>query len=272
MKLRLIRHTWGTTGSWEELFPAFSAAGYHGIETSVPAPVDRQRLLGLLAQHGLDLILQISTTGRNVDEHLDSFQQQVDAAAPLQSQAVISHSGNDSWVETDAARFFESALEIERAAGVRVSHETHRSRVLYNPWVCSRLLTRFENLKLCCDFSHWVCVCERLFDETLEDIVRQCAPRCLHLHARVGHEQGPQVSDPRAPEYALHLAAHEKWWRIIWAAQEARGDQITTLTPEFGPPPYAPTLPGSAVPLRDVSEICNWMARRQAEHFANRAL
>jgi hypothetical protein len=36
MKLQLIRHTWGTTGTWEERFPQFKAAGYQGVETAPP--------------------------------------------------------------------------------------------------------------------------------------------------------------------------------------------------------------------------------------------
>lgn len=266
MNLQLFRHTWGTTGSWEDLFPNFQTAGYHGIETGVPQPEDRGRLLELLAQHDFDLIAQIYTEGRDVDEHLASFERQLMAACELKPLLVNSHSGRDAWSEAQSTRFFERALAIEAAAGIPVAHETHRQRVLYNPWVCSRLLEQFAALQLCCDYSHWVCVCERLLDGELE-ILAQCAPRCRHLHARVGHEQGPQVGDPRAPEYARHLAAHEAWWRMIWNCQQARGDHASTLTPEFGPPPYAPTLPFTATPVSDVAEICDWMARRQAQEF-----
>ena len=46
-----------------------------------------------------------------------------------------------------------------------MAHETHRGRILFNPWITCRLLDRFEHLKLCCDFSHWVCVSERLIDD-----------------------------------------------------------------------------------------------------------
>jgi hypothetical protein len=30
----MIRHTWGTTGTREGLFPAFQAPGYEGVETA----------------------------------------------------------------------------------------------------------------------------------------------------------------------------------------------------------------------------------------------
>jgi hypothetical protein len=91
------------------------------------------------------------------------------------------------------------------------------------------------------------------------------------VHARVGYEQGPQVPDPRAPEYQRHLEAHEAWWRLVWKAQERRGFRISTLTPEFGPPDYQHTLPFTRAPVSNLEEICDWQARRQMESFARRS-
>lgn len=266
MKLQLIRHTWGTHGPLTELLPSFKAAGYQGVETGVPATEDRGVLLDLIASNRFTLILQIASRGGTVDDHLDSFDRQLQQASACRPAMINAHSGRDSWTESEAERFFTRVLELEAACGIPVVHETHRSRILYNPWSTARMLDRFPNLKLCCDFSHWVCVSESLLEDH-EDIIRQCAERCHHLHARVGHEQGPQVSDPAAPEYARHLAAHEAWWRMIWEAQARRGDTVSTLVPEFGPPPYAPTYPGTDSPLRDVAEVCDWMARRQLDRF-----
>ncbi|MEI7910051.1 MAG: sugar phosphate isomerase/epimerase [Verrucomicrobiota bacterium] len=266
MKLQLIRHTWGTQGPRHELFSSFKAAGYQGVETGVPADEEREDLLDQIALNGFTLILQISSRGRTVDDHLDSFEQLLHKASACQPAMINAHSGRDAWSDAESERFFCRALELEAACGIPVVHETHRRRILYNPWTTARMLERFPNLILCCDFSHWVCVSESLLDDQ-EEIIRQCAERCHHLHARVGHEQGPQVSDPAAPEYAPHLAAHESWWRMVWDAQRRRGDALTTLVPEFGPPPYAPTFPGTNVPLRDVTEVCDWMAARQADQF-----
>lgn len=266
MKLQLIRHTWGTQGPRHELFSTFKAAGYQGVETGVPADDEREELMDLIGLNGFTLILQISSRGRAVDDHLDTFERHLHAACASSPQLINAHSGCDSWSQSEAERFFARALELEAACGIPVVHETHRSRILYNPWITARMLDRFPGLKLCCDFSHWVCVSESMLDDH-EEIIRQCAERCHHLHARVGHEQGPQVSDPAASEYARHLSAHEAWWRMVWAAQLQRGDAISTLVPEFGPPPYAPTFPGTNTPLRDVAEICDWMAARQADRF-----
>ena len=267
MKLLLIRHLWGVTGNREELFPQFRELGFGGIEAALPAPRERRPLRRLLTRHKFEFIPQIFTAGTSVAAHIESFRRQVGEAAGMSPVFINAHSGLDAWSESESSRFFEAALAVEQAGGIRIAHETHRGRILFNPWITSRLLERFEPLKLCCDFSHWVCVAERLIDDQLE-IIRQSAARCLHLHARVGYEQGPQVPDPRAPEYAAHLAAHERWWRLVWDAQKKRGDRVSTLTPEFGPPRYLHTLPFTNAPVSNLWDICHWQAVRQREGFA----
>jgi sugar phosphate isomerase/epimerase len=267
MKLLLFRHLWGVSRTWEECIPTFRELGYDGIELGIPAPPQRNSLRRLLSRHELRCIPMIFTAGDDVAAHIISFRKQVEEAVWLEPVLINAHSGRDEWSEDESASFFEAVLDIEAKLGLRVAHETHRGRILFNPWIASRLLNRFPTLKLCCDFSHWVCVAERLLDDQIK-IIRQCAAHCIHVHARVGYEQGPQVPDPRAPEYAPHLAAHEHWWRIIWDAQKRWGDKYSTLTPEFGPPGYMHTLPYTNAPVSNLEEICNWQARRQFENFA----
>ena len=201
--------------------------------------------------------------------HLDSLRVQVEAAKTMRALFANAHSGRDAWSEAESAQYFEGAVRIEKELGLPIAHETHRSRILFNPWITARMVASFPDLKLCADFSHWVCVSERLLDDQ-EEALRACAPRCLHIHARVGHEQGPQVPDPRAPEYRRHLEAHERWWGWIWDAREAAGAAVSTLTPEFGPPTYLQTLPYTQAPVADVWEICEWQAKRQVENFSRR--
>lgn len=122
-------------------------------------------------------------------------------------------------------------------------------------------------LKLNCDYSHWVVVCERAIDDLLP-ILAMCAERAVHVHARVGFENGPQVSDPRAPEWLQMCEAHERWWDLIWESQRRRGYSHSTLTPEFGPPSYQPVAPYTSEPLADLVAICDWMALRQRARFA----
>jgi len=270
MDLKLIRHLWGVDDPINSL-PRFKSFGYQGIEAGVLIMPETQRLVDAIHGHGFELIPQVFTAGFDPDpdlsRHVDSFASQLAAVAGFDPVMVVSHSGRDAWSAETAASFFHQALEIARAYPFPVAHETHRGRYFFNPWNCAAMLDQFEDLRLCCDFSHWVCVCERLIDDQI-GIIRQAADRCIHLHARVGFENGPQVPDPAAPHYAGHLAAHENWWDIIWQAQRDRGDKASSLTPEFGPPTYLHTHPHDNRPLMDLESVCDRMARRQASRFA----
>lgn len=267
MELILARHLWGVTRPWEEAFPAFKTQGFTAIECALPVPAERPRLRALLAQHGFPYIAQIFTAGTSVDEHLASFRSQIREARELQPLFINAHTGSDAWSMDEMRRFYEAAIRIEREEGIAISHETHRGRCFYSPWVTRDVLLSFPELRVCCDFSHWVCVAERLIDSEMA-IVRLCAERALHVHARVGYEEGPQVPDPRAPEYRRHLDAHERWWDLVWDVQRERGVATMTLTPEFGPPAYLHTLPHSGDPVADLWDICTWMGQRQAARFS----
>jgi hypothetical protein len=274
MRLDVFRHLWGVIGdggpyaSAREAFPAIADTGlFAGIESPILLVPDRSEWADLLAEHGFDYIPMLFTFGATVDDHLSAFRSQIETANELQHRIMVSHSGRDAWPYDDARRFFEEATKIERDLGATVAHETHRSRVLFNPWVTDQLLADVPDLKLNADYSHWVVVGERLLDDA-GDVLARCAGRAIHVHARVGYEHGPQVTDPRSPEWEPHLVTHERWWDQIWEAARERGDDAVTLTPEFGPPTYLHTLPNTNEPVADLWDICTWMAERQQMRFA----
>ncbi|GCE30436.1 hypothetical protein KDA_59200 [Dictyobacter alpinus] len=269
MQLLLARHLWGLTGEPEDLFPRIKSQGYQAIENGLPEPDQVTHFQDLLQKNALTYIPQIFTNGNTIEEHLADFRRQLEQAQVFQPEKVNCHSGRDVWSLDQSLRFYREAVKIEADLGMAVAHETHRGRVFFYPGITAQVLERVETLKLCCDLSHWVCVGERLLDDQL-DIVRQCAERCIHIHGRVGYEEGPQVPDPRAPEYLPYVEAHEVWWNIIWNAQEKQGMKVSTFTPEFGPPGYLHTLPYTQVPVADLEEICNWQAQRELEVFARR--
>ena len=270
MKLKLIRHLWGIDQPWETAFSAIAREGYGGIEAPLVSGNDEDRFLSLRKRHGLDYVAMAFTGGESVRDHVKLFEEQGRRAIELGAIQLTAHGGSDSWEQRDAGAFFTEALAIERSLKLPIAHETHRGRILFNPWVTRRLLEKFESLQLCCDFSHWVCVAERTnWDDRDASILKLCAQRCIHIHARVGYPEGPQVPDPSAPEYSSDLTAHESWWDAIFASQRARGMQVSTVTPEFGPPGYLHTLPHTNVPVADLSKVCKWMAGRIAARFGN---
>ena len=269
MQLKLIRHLWGVNEPWEVCFPKMKADGYVGIETPLIEAKDQERFASLMKSHGFEYVAMAFTGGDSVSAHVKSFEQQFRRAIEQGAIQLTAHTGLDRWAMRDCESFYKEALEIERShPNLPVAHETHRGRVFYSPWITRPLLEKFGSLKLCCDFSHWVCVAERTnWDESDGAILRLCAQRCIHIHARVGYPEGPQVPDPSAAEYANELAAHEGWWDAIWRSQRSRGLPSSTVTSEFGPPGYLHTLPHTNMPVADLNQVVNWMSRRVRARF-----
>jgi sugar phosphate isomerase/epimerase len=267
MKLTIYRHLWGVDEGWETAFPKIKATGlYGGIECPLPSRADQAKWLKLLKDHGFSYLAMGFTGGATVSDHLKSLREQATHAKELGAVFINVHSGSDHWQLADGIAFFTEAIAIERAVGIEICHETHRGRVLFNPRDTRLVLEAVPQLKLAVDFSHWVCACESLLEGQTETFAL-VAKHAKHVHARVGYEEGPQVPDPRAPEYQRHVLQHEKWWDLCWDAAQAAGAQVTTLTPEFGPPGYLHTLPHTNVPVANLWDICNWQAQRQRERF-----
>ena len=272
MKLVLVRHLWGVdlSGGFTPHLPRWHSAGYTVLETSQRTVPDPAELRHVLTGEGFRWIPQVFSNmfqgHASVAVHLQSLREQIEETLDANPLIINAHSGFDSWTLDEAEEFYHQAAALERELGCVLTHETHRSRFFGHPWQTRRLLERVPGLKLTCDFSHWVCVAERLLQDA-EDIIELAAEHAFHLHCRVGHEQGPQVSDPRAPEWAAHLQTHERWWHKVWQSQRRRGLQQTTMTPEFGPAPYLPLLPYTLQPVIDLPAVCDWIADRETKHF-----
>jgi hypothetical protein len=153
---------------------------------------------------------------------------------------------------------FRRARQLEVELGVRVVHEIHRGRATFSTTATAALLEELPDLKLAADFSHWCCVHESLLADQ-EERVERAIKRSYHIHARVGHPEGPQVTDPRAPEWQEAVAAHLGWWQRIVDHHRASGSAILTICPEFGPPGYMPTLPYTRQPVADLWELNCYM-------------
>jgi sugar phosphate isomerase/epimerase len=273
MDLSLVRHLWGVDLSrgYSPYVAGWRSVGYTALESSPRNVPDPQELRRVLKGEGFQWIPQVFSNmfagEGSVELHLATMREQIEECLDTSPLFFNAHSGSDTWTLDEAEEFYIRVAELEAEIGVTISHETHRSRYLGNPWNTMRLLERVPNIKLTCDFSHWVCVAERLLDDA-GPVFERVARNCHHLHARVGYEEGPQVSDPRAPEWKNHLLVHERWWELVWTTRESMGMNKMTLTPEFGPFPYLQTIPFTQEPVVDLATICDWMAKRQVSHFA----
>jgi sugar phosphate isomerase/epimerase len=275
MELNLFKTLWGYPGSLQQAIQDAQNNAFDGLEG--PAPENHDACVNWrrqLDESALKFVAEITTAGSYVPErtaslqdHLYSFEKKIECSLLLDPVFITCLGGCDAWPEQDNIMFFEGAMKIADAAGISVSFETHRGRALFNPWVTERITQALPEMKLTCDFSHWCVVCERLMDSEV-DTIEKIAPQVMHIHARVGYDQGPQVPHPAAPEHEVNLRAHQRWWEIIWRAQLQAGLAISTMTPEFGPDGYLHELPFTRKPVADLERLNNWMAVEEREHFA----
>lgn len=262
MKLKFFKSVWGMEGTLESQFSRIAQAGYDGIEANLPSAENENQFKELLHKYELEFILQINTYG----DHISTFEEQVHEGLKYQPMLINSHSAKDSMPYEEQVNFFEKAVAIEKQVEVPICHETHRSRPLFTPWTTAQLLRDIPDLKINADFSHWCCVCESLL-EGHEENVQLAIERAILIHSRVGYAQGPQVPDPRAPEYKRELEVHESWWDRIIAHAASKGCEYFPITSEFGPPGYMHTLPYTNQPVANLWDVCLWMKNRLEEKY-----
>jgi sugar phosphate isomerase/epimerase len=242
---------------------------FDGIEGPPPVTEPEARAL---RSNGVPYIAEICSGGSYAPAssvpfaaHLADVQVQLARALEAGALFCTCLVGSDSWPTSKAVDFLGRVLELGAQFGATLTFETHRSRPTFHPWATAELLRALPALRLTCDFSHWCVVCERLPDD--ESVLALAISRARHIHARVGYAQGPQVPDPRAPEFESELLQHESWWQRIALSLAAR-DESVTITPEFGPDGYLHHTPFSNQPVADLTEINRWMASRQRLHLA----
>jgi hypothetical protein len=278
MRFGLYKTLWGAVGGgtahrgFAEVIPAVAAEGWDGVafafiahEFDAALGSDADLAAGC-RDHGLDLAVMIHTFGDTVADHLEGMRAGFERAAELEPHHVIAHAGADSFEERDAVSFLEASVAMASDLGLRVGHETHRSRILFNPWTTRRMLERVDGLELVVDLSHWVVVAERLITDAA-DLIEECGARAIHVDARVGHEQGPQVHDPFAERWQEHRAVFESWWDSIWDAAAGAGRQELVFVPEYGPPPYQATGPDDGEPIGDLWETCAAAGRSLRDRY-----
>ena len=252
-ELKLLATNWGFAGTIDEYCAKVKQDGYDGIEIWWPMEKkDQDELFAALKKY--DLEVGFLTAGQEpvYKDHFNTFKKMVDAAATntVQKPLYINcHSGRDYFSYEDNKTFIDHTIQLAKDTGIKICHETHRSRILFAAPVARQYMEKIPELRVTFDVSHWCNVSESLLQDQQEtvDITLQ---RVDHIHARIGHPEGPQVNDPRAPEWDDAMKAHFAWWDKIVEIKKQKGDRLTILT-EFGPPTYMPTLPYTRQPLAD---------------------
>lgn len=256
--LKVLATNWGFDGSVDEFCAKAKKAGYDGIEIWWPTDNKpaQDELFTALKKHQLDVGFLCGGGQEDPQEHLTYFKKMTEAAAKQNIQRPLyinCHSARDHFPVDINSAFIEHTNRLSKETGIIICHETHRSRIMFAAHVAKTYIDKYPELKLTLDISHWCNVHESLLHDQKE-AVDKAIERTEHIHARIGHQEGPQVNDPRAPEWDEAVKAHFAWWDRVIERKKKKGETATFLT-EFGPPTYMPTLPYTQQPLANQWDI-----------------
>ena len=251
--LQILSTNWGFQGNLDSYCAKSKAAGYDGIEIWWPMEKKGQdELFPVLEKYGLTVGFLCGGGQADYREHLAHFKKMTEAAAKNTRQKPLyinCHSGKDYFSYEENKTFIDHTTRLSKDTGIPILHETHRSRMLYSAPAAKPFLTNNPELKITLDASHWCNVSESLLQDQ-QETMKLATERAGHIHARIGHPEGPQVNDPRAPEWEAAVKAHLAWWDAVVERKRKAGERITILT-EFGPPDYMPVTPYTRQPLAD---------------------
>lgn len=260
--LQVLGTNWGFSGGMDAFCAKAKAAGYDGVELWWPGTADAQKeMFDALNKHGLEVGFLAGGSDKDPVRHFDQFSRMVDGAAyqAVQRPLYINcHSGRDFFSMQDNGKFIDHTTAVAAATGITICHESHRSRMLFAAHIAKQFLLAYPHLRMTLDISHWCNVHESLLQDQ-DETVELALSRTDHIHARIGHSEGPQVNDPRAPEWADAVKRHLSWWDTVVQKKISDGSNRLTILTEFGPPNYLPALPYTLQPVANQWEINEYM-------------
>ena len=267
--IKIMATNWGFDGSSDQFCVKVKQAGYDGIEVVWPGDEAQRKLLfeGIKA-HPLDFAFLIGIWDANdYATHFKSFENNLRAAAATKPLYINCHAGRDHFSFEQNKAFMDLTARVHQETNVPIYHETHRGRILYSAPVAKTFIEKIQELRLTLDISHWCAVHESLLaDQTVT--VDMALKRTDHIHARIGHPEGPQVNDPRAPEWTNALNAHLAWWDKVLDYKISSGSSLLTFLTEFGPIDYLPALPYTRQPVANQWDINIFMLQLLRKRYS----
>jgi sugar phosphate isomerase/epimerase len=247
---------------WNDFFAKVKAAGYDGVEMGFPFTLDateKEEITSGLKQHGLQVIGQHwQTIESDFTQHQQTFKKHLYSLTELAPLFINSQTGKDYFSVEQNLELIQLAEDIALETGIKILHETHRGKWSFAAHVTQQYLSIAPHIRLALDLSHWCNVAESLLADQ-QAAVDLAIKHADHLHARVGFAEGPQVTDPRAPENEAVLEAHLRWWDALMQLKQSGGAATFTITPEYGAPPYQQLLPYTGQPITSQWDINLWM-------------
>lgn len=267
MNIHFLCPRWGSEIiPWKTFLPSVKAAGYVGIEWFPNGEnTDPGEVIRLLQQYGLDyaIVMAVVNAPQQPADYTNALQTQLLELCSLgkHGQAplfVSAQTGREYFTAKQIDECLDVCRKVSEQTGIPVYQETHRNKWSYAAHVVAPVLDTHSDLLLTFDVSHWFCVSESYLEDQSE-AVEKAITRTRHIHARVGHTEGPQVWEPVSEEFAAALEAHLKIWDEYIRQRRVAGAAYCTITPEFGPPPYLVFANRTGTPQEEQWRLNVWM-------------
>lgn len=268
MPIQFFCPRWGSESlSWEVFCKKAKDEGYDGIECGIAfaaEDIELEMIWNAAAKENLAIIAQhYDTYASDFNKHYDTYCTWLEKLRPYPVVKINSQTGKDYFSFDQNEQLIGAAAKL----GTQVVHETHRNKFSFAAHTTQTYLEKIPGLRLTLDASHWVCVAESFLDDQPQ-AMKLAIERTDHLHARVGHPEGPQVTDPRIAANQLALEKHLAWWDEVVALKKKQG-VVLTIAPEFGPAPYMVYDPVTATPLADQWAVNVFMMNLLKERYSH---
>jgi len=270
MKILFFCPSWGQALTpWNVFLKNVKEAGYDGVETSLPiAQSEKEEILNELKEFDLLLIGQHwETVNPAFKEHYEEFEMRLRSLASAKPLFINTQTGKDYYSFEENQQLIVLANKVANETGIPIVHETHRGKFSFAAHITKSYLQKIRDLKITLDISHWFNTAETFLQDQ-QDAVELAVSRTEHIHSRVGYIEGPQITDPRAPEWKEAVDYHLNVWDKVIEMQRKTNREFFSITSEFGAPPYLPLLPYTRQPIVDQWEVNVYMMHLLKERYS----
>jgi sugar phosphate isomerase/epimerase len=269
MKILFFCPRWGQEHvEWDAFLQKVKLAGYDGVEASLPYDEkEKSAILSALQKHGLQFIAQHwETVEQDFGLHCTQYRQRLLNLASGKPLFINTQTGKDYYTFEQNLQLIDIAKDVSIETGVKILHETHRGKFSFAAHITQEYLSKIDDLRITLDISHW-CNTAETFLHDQQEAVELAISRTDHIHSRVGYPEGPQITDPRAPEWKEALDFHLQCWGQVVALKRQQNAEQLTITSEFGAPPYLPLLPYTLQPVVSQWDVNVFMMNLLKERY-----
>jgi len=261
MEILFFSSMWGMQDlTLKETLGRIKDAGFDGVEYGTfLEKKSADEFIAIINDFGLKIIgQQHKADGKTFEEYKSNFIDHLYLLSNQNPLFINSQTGKDYYTFEQNAELIEIAQSIQSETGIPIVHETHRGKFPFCIKDTIQYIKRYPELRFTADFSHF-CVVSESFLEEQEKELKEIILRSDHIHARVGHTQSPQVTDPRIKHWQYALEKHLNWWDEIINHCKQKQSGVLTITPEFGAEPYMTLTPETNEPIANQWDINVYM-------------